>query len=736
MSRTNNIIRTLVSPVVHGIRDYILRNVFSRTFFISLTFLGLTLVIVKSRVLAFTFIHYPLIVNDILTTASSGLSLLIPILLALFLAFGKQNIVRSHKFHGYKFLLLTSIAATSTTTYLLASESNLINPVIKLTADPGEIDYGDCSLLSWRVRYDLNADIFLNGQPVGLAGDEYVCPSQERTYTLQVRLADGTTREDAVIVQRKLSVAYQTLESQEQEAAAAETQLANIEALGTTRVALTQQAVNAWLTNTSQVLDAQIESTRRLVELEAELTGTSASALETVTAALYEAGQTATAQVIAGQATAAQEMQHAQATVAEEARAAAAQQNTQQAAVNAAIAQAAETQAAAAETFAAQAAQAQAEWTRIAGGIQQPTPVIVTATPAPTATPTATPSPTPSPTSTVTPSPTPSVTPTPEDTETPITPSPTPTPSSTPTLTPSPTGTATATPSVTPTEATATPTLAPVCPFYAQYIVYAYGVDDFEYSLCEPDGKTADVGVKKSSLLILDMGADYQIVDGPGIDFYYHEWLNTDSNPVTVYMDWVEVAVAPEPVEGVDGPFDADYVTVLIWGDDDPTNNGTLAGYENEAANQFIHPDDLIHESGIGIDIGADDGTLYRYIRIQSHPPAIKPGQGDRAQLDAIEAVNVGRPEASPPPNTGDPFKALTGTEQEFIVIPRPELAGITNEADSGLKPTASPLHDIAWIEANLDSLLMISVIAVNFALSIFFLIDVWRHFRPRHEQQ
>jgi hypothetical protein len=163
--------------------------------------------------------------------------------------------------------------------------------------------------------------------------------------------------------------------------------------------------------------------------------------------------------------------------------------------------------------------------------------------------------------------------------------------------------------------------------------VRAYGVWNEFKSLCHPDGKVAEIGLKSNSELVLDMGVRSEIVDDEGGDFYFYEFPNGPG----IYLDHTEVAVAPDDGSGQPGNF----TVVFVWGDDDPSNNGAiLPKYLPEIPNRAIWASDLHKGTGIGIDIGPDDGTYYRFIRIRTYPPSATPSSGKRAQVDAIERAS------------------------------------------------------------------------------------------------
>jgi HEAT repeat protein len=142
---------------------------------------------------------------------------------------------------------------------------------------------------------------------------------------------------------------------------------------------------------------------------------------------------------------------------------------------------------------------------------------------------------------------------------------------------------------------------------YAQSIVQAFGTDNESQATGAPDAVYASVGLEADSVLILDMGQDNLIIAGPGTDLYYYERPNGPG----IYLDAVQVSVAQD-----NGSGDPDsFTTVFVWGDDDPTNNGTIPPeyLENgeETPNEPIESEDLYNGHGIGINIGGSDGTSY-----------------------------------------------------------------------------------------------------------------------------
>ena len=126
------------------------------------------------------------------------------------------------------------------------------------------------------------------------------------------------------------------------------------------------------------------------------------------------------------------------------------------------------------------------------------------------------------------------------------------------------------------------------------------------------------------------MGAGNEIVDGPGINFYFYERPYYPG----IQLDRVEVAVAQE--DG-NGPF----VVVFIWGDGNPGNNGVIpSSYFPEDANKPISATDLYNTTGIGINIGNDDGKTYRFVRFQTHPTDAVPENDQVVEVDAVEGIH------------------------------------------------------------------------------------------------
>jgi len=168
---------------------------------------------------------------------------------------------------------------------------------------------------------------------------------------------------------------------------------------------------------------------------------------------------------------------------------------------------------------------------------------------------------------------------------------------------------------------------------FAQYIVKASGVQNAFEGLYQPDGEVAEIGLGSNSEVILDMGVGSEIVDAEGSDFYFYE---SPEGP-GIYLDHTEVAVAPDDGGGQPGNF----TVVFVWGDDNPSNNGTISPkYLPEVPNRPILASDLHKGTGVSIDIGRGDGAHYRFIRVGTYPSSAVPNAGERAQVDAIERAS------------------------------------------------------------------------------------------------
>lgn len=187
------------------------------------------------------------------------------------------------------------------------------------------------------------------------------------------------------------------------------------------------------------------------------------------------------------------------------------------------------------------------------------------------------------------------------------------------------------------------------CGLFAESVFESLGTDFADNSICENDDEFATVGHEPESFLILDMGAGNEIIDQLGIDFYYYERLFTPG----ILLDQVEVAVAQDNGSGQPSSF----VVVFVWGDENPNNNGNLPSeYLPEEPNKPINSSDLFRTTGIGINIGFDDGAPYRFIRFQTHPTGAEPEDEELVEVDAVEII------VPPLPLTITPFPIITPT--------------------------------------------------------------------------
>ena len=191
------------------------------------------------------------------------------------------------------------------------------------------------------------------------------------------------------------------------------------------------------------------------------------------------------------------------------------------------------------------------------------------------------------------------------------------------------------TPTSTPTPAATSTVPAPVaCGKYATVIYQMIGVEDAENSLCAPDGVVAQIGELPHSELILDMGTGNKIIDQKGGDFIVFEYPNGSG----ILLDRMKIQVAQDDGEG----HPAQFITVFVWGDDDPSNNGLIPSkYLPEEQHQEIEAQDLYGNTGIAIDIGKDDFEEYRFVRITTHPESEAKSWDDRPQIDAIQILST-----------------------------------------------------------------------------------------------
>lgn len=71
-------------------------------------------------------------------------------------------------------------------------------PVIQFSVDQNPVNQGSCTTLRW---YTQNIDsVYLNGEGMTGEGSREVCPTEETTYTLDVKLTDGTTQSQQITV--------------------------------------------------------------------------------------------------------------------------------------------------------------------------------------------------------------------------------------------------------------------------------------------------------------------------------------------------------------------------------------------------------------------------------------------------------------------------------------------------------------------------------------------------------
>ncbi len=194
------------------------------------------------------------------------------------------------------------------------------------------------------------------------------------------------------------------------------------------------------------------------------------------------------------------------------------------------------------------------------------------------------------------------------------------------------------------------------CSPFADSIFEQWGTNEVGLAKCAPDGKYDAVGHKTDSYLILDMGEGNEIVDNQGLDFYYYE---RPFDP-GIQLDRVEVAVAQD--DGTGHP--TSFIVVFIWGDEYLENNGAIPPeYNPEEPNQPIIASDLHNDTGIGIDIGNDDGAKYRFVRFQTHPTDVVPLDDELVEVDAVEGIHPTPPPTDTPTPTETPTDTPTPTE-------------------------------------------------------------------------
>jgi len=194
------------------------------------------------------------------------------------------------------------------------------------------------------------------------------------------------------------------------------------------------------------------------------------------------------------------------------------------------------------------------------------------------------------------------------------------------------------------------------CYPYAHSIWSAVVVTEPLHALCMPDGsRFAVVGTAEDSVLILDMG---HLPDQEGDDLVYYEFWGSDKGPGSIpgiLMDPVQIDVAqatdtcePDPIT---------WQTVLIWGDDNSSNNGNIPldyARDGESANDpipaiylYAGSDldgngvvDAMDGSGVAINIGGEDGRVWRFVRIRRFPLGMAAPSTESAEVDAVEAIH------------------------------------------------------------------------------------------------
>ncbi|MBI3150505.1 MAG: hypothetical protein HYZ21_00080 [Chloroflexi bacterium] len=196
------------------------------------------------------------------------------------------------------------------------------------------------------------------------------------------------------------------------------------------------------------------------------------------------------------------------------------------------------------------------------------------------------------------------------------------------------------------------------CGQFASEVYDQWGANAIGLAKCVLDGQFATVGHKTDSFLILDMGEGNEIIDNPGVDFYYYE---RPFNP-GIQLDHVEVSVAQD--DGLGNP--ASFIVVFIWGDDILENNGAIPPeYNPEEPNKPINASDLYNQTGIGINIGNEDGAVYRFVRFQTHPTSAMPAENELAEVDAVEGIHPPPPPTLTPTPVETPLLTSTPTPSE-----------------------------------------------------------------------
>jgi len=143
------------------------------------------------------------------------------------------------------------------------------------------------------------------------------------------------------------------------------------------------------------------------------------------------------------------------------------------------------------------------------------------------------------------------------------------------------------------------------------------------------------VGIDNSDTITLDFGTGRGIIDGPGSDMVFYEWLTGGS----IYLDYITIDLSADGVT---------WYTVFEWDGDNPGDvSGTnVDGYasdgDGELEDEPIPQGDLYPYpgSGIEIDIGAVQSPPppgYSFHLVRFTYPA---GGTDYGQIDAVERLN------------------------------------------------------------------------------------------------
>ena len=205
------------------------------------------------------------------------------------------------------------------------------------------------------------------------------------------------------------------------------------------------------------------------------------------------------------------------------------------------------------------------------------------------------------------------------------------------------------------------PTLQPCANVYVDHVVHTHGVQSDSKVRNAPDGNFAILGSQPNSYMVLDMGENSPIFDGAGADFYLYERPYGPG----IHLDAMQLSVSP-----VFGATDRDFstfTTVFVWGDNFYSNNGSIPEKyfpdEIENLDYPVAKEDLYNQTGIGIDIGNDDNTAYRYVLIQTYPPEKQINDPNfLVEIDAIQRVC--------PVLTPIPFATETPTNTEILQPP------------------------------------------------------------------